>query len=213
MSQHYEDDLRLELRARNNRLWHLIFDGFATRRAFCQAYGLAYAHVGALLNLTASPYLDDGGGARPLAAAIATIASVPVEEMFPPELYAELIMRRYALELPSERFKALAHGGVSAPLALPPMQDTVIAQREAREAIERVLITLTSREERILRMRFGLNNRDGSSGAEHTLEEVGESFGVHRERVRQIEAKALRKLRHKMRADRLRPHLESFAKQ
>ncbi|WP_168464240.1 RNA polymerase sigma factor RpoD [Wolbachia endosymbiont of Ctenocephalides felis wCfeT] len=63
-----------------------------------------------------------------------------------------------------------------------------------------VLATLTPKEERILRMRFGL----GKDGKEHTLEEVGRIFNVTRERIRQIEAKALRKLRHPSRAKKLR---------
>src|SRR5262245_52069491 len=67
---------------------------------------------------------------------------------------------------------------------------------------ERVLNTLTPREERVLKMRFGLED-----GTEHTLEEVGQKFGVTRERIRQIEAKALRKLRHPSRRLRLRGFL------
>ena len=63
-----------------------------------------------------------------------------------------------------------------------------------------VLATLTPKEERILRLRFGL----GKDGKEHTLEEVGKTFNVTRERIRQIEAKALRKLRHPSRARKLR---------
>jgi RNA polymerase primary sigma factor len=61
---------------------------------------------------------------------------------------------------------------------------------------------LTPREERIIKMRFGLED-----GTEHTLEEVGQKFGVTRERIRQIEAKALRKLRHPSRSGQLRPFL------
>jgi RNA polymerase primary sigma factor len=66
-----------------------------------------------------------------------------------------------------------------------------------------VLNTLTPREERIIKMRFGLED-----GTEHTLEQVGQAFGVTRERIRQIEAKALRKLRHPSRNRRLRAFLD-----
>ena len=68
-----------------------------------------------------------------------------------------------------------------------------------REQTEHILETLTPREARILRLRFGLED-----GSEHTLEEVGQNFQVTRERIRQIEAKALRKLRHPSRSHRLR---------
>jgi RNA polymerase primary sigma factor len=67
---------------------------------------------------------------------------------------------------------------------------------------EQVLNTLTPREEGIIKMRFGLED-----GTEHTLEEVGQKFGVTRERIRQIEAKALRKLRHPSRSRQLRAFL------
>ena len=67
---------------------------------------------------------------------------------------------------------------------------------------EKALATLTPREEKVLRMRFGIGER-----SDHTLEEVGRSFGVTRERIRQIEAKALRKLRHPSRSKSLRDYL------
>ncbi len=71
-----------------------------------------------------------------------------------------------------------------------------------KEYTSQVLRTLTPREERVIKMRFGLED-----GSEHTLEEVGQSFQVTRERIRQIEAKALRKLRHPTRSRHLREYL------
>jgi RNA polymerase primary sigma factor len=73
-----------------------------------------------------------------------------------------------------------------------------------REQTAQVLKTLTPREEKIIKMRFGLED-----GSEHTLEEVGQNFAVTRERIRQIEAKALRKLRHPSRSHRLRAFMEN----
>ena len=73
-----------------------------------------------------------------------------------------------------------------------------------REACSSVLSTLTPREERVLRMRFGIGMT-----SDHTLEEVGQQFAVTRERIRQIEAKALRKLKHPSRSKKLRTFLES----
>ncbi|HUG77078.1 MAG TPA: RNA polymerase sigma factor RpoD, partial [Burkholderiales bacterium] len=72
-----------------------------------------------------------------------------------------------------------------------------------KEQTDHVLKTLTPREERVIKMRFGVGD-----GSEHTLEEVGQSFAVTRERIRQIEAKALRKLRHPSRSRKLKAFLE-----
>ncbi len=77
-----------------------------------------------------------------------------------------------------------------------------------REQTAEVLKTLSPREEKIVKMRFGLQD-----GSEHTLEEVGQNFAVTRERIRQIEAKALRKLRHPSRSHRLRNFLDNSASQ
>ena len=77
-------------------------------------------------------------------------------------------------------------------------------QTNLREATTRVLSSLTPREERVLRMRFGIG-----MNTDHTLEEVGQQFNVTRERIRQIEAKALRKLKHPSRSRKLRSFLDS----
>jgi RNA polymerase primary sigma factor len=77
-------------------------------------------------------------------------------------------------------------------------------QANLRETTTRVLASLTPREERVLRMRFGIG-----MNTDHTLEEVGQQFSVTRERIRQIEAKALRKLKHPSRSRRLRSFLDN----
>ncbi|MDF1586300.1 RNA polymerase sigma factor RpoD [Marinimicrococcus flavescens] len=86
--------------------------------------------------------------------------------------------------------------------AVQPLEAATLAN--LREATTRVLATLTAREERVLRMRFGIG-----MNTDHTLEEVGQQFSVTRERIRQIEAKALRKLKHPSRSRKLRSFLET----
>jgi RNA polymerase primary sigma factor len=81
--------------------------------------------------------------------------------------------------------------------------DDALIETDLNEQIRRVLATLTPREEKILRMRFGIGDR-----SEHTLEEVGNDFSVTRERIRQIEAKALHKLRHLSRSKALRTFID-----
>jgi RNA polymerase primary sigma factor len=85
---------------------------------------------------------------------------------------------------------------------LPPVDAAVYSS--LREATKEVLDTLTPREAKVLRMRFGIE-----MNTDHTLEEVGKQFDVTRERIRQIEAKALRKLRHPSRSERLRSFLDT----
>ena len=85
--------------------------------------------------------------------------------------------------------------------------DAVI-NRDLKEQTAAVLETLTPREEQVIRMRFGIGD-----GSEHTLEEVGQRFSVTRERIRQIEAKALRKLRHPSRSRKLKAFLENTGKE
>jgi RNA polymerase primary sigma factor len=87
------------------------------------------------------------------------------------------------------------------PAALAPAE--AASQQLLREQVEDVLASLTSRERRVLQLRFGLED-----GRSRTLEEVGREFGVTRERIRQIEAKALRKLRHPSRSRKLKDYLD-----
>ncbi len=86
--------------------------------------------------------------------------------------------------------------------ALQPLEATI--QTNLRETCTRVLASLTPREEHVLRMRFGIG-----MNTDHTLEEVGQKFSVTRERIRQIEAKALRKLKHPTRSRKLRSFLDN----
>ena len=87
--------------------------------------------------------------------------------------------------------------------------DNVLVPQDAaaftllHEQLMEVLLTLTEREQKVLRLRFGLDD-----GRPRTLEEVGKQFNVTRERIRQIEAKALRKLRHPSRSKKLKDYLD-----
>ena len=81
--------------------------------------------------------------------------------------------------------------------------DEVVAKNQLKEKITSILSTLTPREERVIRMRFGIG-----LNTDYTLEEVGQQFSVTRDRIRQIEAKALRKLRHPSRGDVLKDYLK-----
>ena len=87
-----------------------------------------------------------------------------------------------------------------------PVPAEAAAQTLLKEQLDEVLDTLTEREQKVLRLRFGMND-----GRARTLEEVGKEFDVTRERIRQIEAKALRKLRHPSRSRKLRDYLDKLS--
>ena len=78
-------------------------------------------------------------------------------------------------------------------------------QAGLREVVKEILDTLTPREAKVLRMRYGIE-----MSTDHTLEEVGKQFDVTRERIRQIEAKAIRKLKHPSRSEKLRSFLDNL---
>ena len=83
--------------------------------------------------------------------------------------------------------------------------DAATMQAGLRDVVKDILDSLTPREAKVLRMRFGIEMT-----SDHTLEEVGKQFDVTRERIRQIEAKALRKLKHPSRSDKLRSFTDSL---
>ena len=82
-----------------------------------------------------------------------------------------------------------------------PEEEAILSELKKTTTV--ALSSLTAREERVLRMRFGIGLKK-----DHTLEEVGKTFGMIRERIRQIEAKALRKMRHPTRSEKLRSYLD-----
>lgn len=84
--------------------------------------------------------------------------------------------------------------------------EDIVMMGNLRESLDEVLLTLTDREQKVLRLRFGMDD-----GRARTLEEVGKEFNVTRERIRQIEAKALRKLRHPSRSRKLKDYLEGLS--
>jgi RNA polymerase primary sigma factor len=106
------------------------------------------------------------------------------------EVIRDLVKEPISLEAPSAEDGELCLGDLVMDDHSPGPEANVVSLDFQREA-QRILATLSPREEKIVRMRFGIGEK-----AEHTLEETGKMFGVTRERIRQIEASALKKLRH-----------------
>lgn len=137
---------------------------------------------------------------------ILDITGLPEETLFP-AWQIGLVNRRFFkglnVEVPQEQLIKQAEKEYARMLPPPKSLHQQAAEKEMSALLERVLDTLSPREQRVIRMRFGLDD-----GVSKTLEQVGKAFGVTRERVRQIEAKALRKLRHPTRARCLKDFLD-----
>ena len=203
-------DVRVEFRFKNARLYHAIQEAsykdkdyrksFDRGRvlAFCRFYGVQYDSVSQLLNLQLSPILKKPRNTyRPICVTLSDILDIDCATLFPQALYAQSWPKNFSTNIPLATFVGL---GAAKHLTLPPSSFEAVANRELRELMTAAVATLTPRETRVITRRFGL---DGEG--ERTFEEVAQEYAVCRERIRQIEAKAMRKLRHPSRSRRLRP--------
>ena len=142
-----------------------------------------------------SRYLVQDMGREPTPEELAERMELPVEKV---RKVLKIAKEPVSLETPiGEEEDSQLGDLIEDPGAINPSEAMVTASLE--DQTRRVLATLTPREEKVLRMRFGIGEK-----SDHTLEEVGQDFEVTRERIRQIEAKALRKLRHPTRSKRLK---------
>jgi RNA polymerase primary sigma factor len=146
-----------------------------------------------------SRYLVQELGRKPTSAEIAEKVGLPVEKV---RKVMKIAQEPISLETPIGKEEDSHLGDLIEDKGVVVPSEAVVSM-DLKEQTRQVLSTLTYREEKVLRMRFGI----GESG-EHTLEEVGQDFNVTRERIRQIEAKALRKLRHPTRSRKLRTFLD-----
>ena len=147
-----------------------------------------------------SRYLVQEIGREPTPEEIAEKMELPLDKV---RKVLKIAKEPISLETPTGEEEDSHLGDFIEDKALVKPDDAVINMNLA-EQTRKVLATLTPREEKVLRMRFGIGEK-----SDHTLEEVGQDFEVTRERIRQIEAKALRKLRHPSRSKRLRSFVES----
>jgi RNA polymerase primary sigma factor len=150
-----------------------------------------------------SPQLVQELGREPTSEEIAKRMDIPVAKV---RKILKIAQEPISLETPIGEEEDSHLGDFIEDKAVVSPSDAVI-NLNLKEQTSSVLKTLTPREEKVIKMRFGLDD-----GSEHTLEEVGQSFAVTRERIRQIEAKALRKLRHPSRSRKLRAFLEGASR-
>src|SRR3990167_508801 len=180
---------RIIARLKNNRLWQAIVEKWpevknqsdAARELEITAQDICH-----LLNMTIWPAkrkkFEETGAIEwwPIAEKLWLILEKDPMYLFSPKYYG-VRPRMLAIEFKPDELEQLNF------LSLPSLDDTEPLQNTV---INKVLATLTPREEQVLRLRFGIGEK------EYTLQEIGEKFTVSRDRIRQIEAKALRKMRH-----------------
>jgi RNA polymerase sigma factor (sigma-70 family) len=218
--------VRVEARFKNARLYNAIADAsvplragrqaaalqrFGPVHAFCRLHSLPYHLVSALLSLRIGPYRAMGRAnktptLRPVVQSLLGILGRDLEYLFPSDLYTGKLPRGLVVEV-SHTIMLSLRDAPARLLTLPPAQIDTLAARELHTALDLCFSTLTPREELILRLRFGAMD-DPNEQYEHTLAEVAKAFAVTQERVRQIEGRAMRRMRHPSRTRRLKPFLD-----
>lgn len=196
-------DFRVIVTVKNNRLLRAMdANGLDTAVMLSRASRVAEKTIGAYLGLKLAPIRPDGEWRESALKISAVLRRLP-EDLFPPEfLRVSLQTNRVEREVSAEQLPGLTgHGGS---IAYDPGRALIV--KDAVSALYDGLRTLRPREQTVIAMRFGL-----TGGEAHTLDEVSAKLRVSRERIRQIEAKALRKLRHpsrrlEERTDALREH-------
>ena len=179
------DDYRIEFKVKNNRILAMIESaGFTTIAEFCRAHGLQQSAVGEMVNMKRSPLNKHDMWSQP-AIDLADALNCEVLDLFSEEQQrAELESNKRFVTASREQAEALTHdGGMLKQLALEQLPDV----------IDKVMQTTTDRRAEVIKMRFGLAPYDRV----RTLEEVAKTMGLSRERIRQMEAKALRDMRAK----------------
>lgn len=191
-------EYRIDLKIKNNLILKKIEEaGYKTLGEFCRLNGMKNqsSRIGEFINLKRSP-LTSEGEFYDIILKISDLLMCSPENLFSEEqMTMELKTNKRSIEVQEAEIKFMIKNNNNIKSL-----EEIIYNENLSNKIEESLNLLTPREEKVLKMRFGIDD-----GKEHTLEAIGKIFGVQKERIRQIEAKALRKLRHPDRRLKLLP--------
>lgn len=186
-----EKDYRLEVKVKNNLLHKaMLNNGLFTNADLARASGLDHSTVGRMMNLKV-PLYDDYGNMRVCWRRTSEVLKTLPEDLIPKKHHNKGLKSNKASTEVDFTF-------VESMIAKNP--DELMIEHKMQDAVHEMLDTIPLRHATVLQMRFGLDGREPME-----LSEVGDVFGVSKERVRQIEAKALRMLKHPDRSGKLRP--------
>ncbi len=197
------EEYRVEIKVKNNNILKRIEDaGYKTVGEFCrlnQELNKDTSRVGDIINMKISP-LGADGNFRPVVYRISEVLDCMPEDLFSDtQMHAAIESNRRTFQVNEAEMHFMLANSPDQKLL-----EEIVAEDEKHEAVNEMLETLTPREEKVINLRFGLNGNQ-----EHTLKAVADIFEVGIERIRQIEAKALRKLRHPSRSRNVRDFMDS----
>lgn len=185
-------DYRVNIKVRNNRLIEAIEEsGGQLGGKWCKANNLNYTRVNDLIRLKSSPLAANKIDLSTTAAKLCEVLNKSPNELWSDDLIHPLVQNNIAVKLSAPELKQIVQYHENEP-------DKLFAISEMQDKVNDVVNDLDPREKEVIKMLFF---------DEYTLEQVGERFDVTRERVRQIEARALRKLRHPKRSEELKSYL------
>ena len=196
-------DYRIEVKVKNNKLLQKIEEaGYATVADFCKAANFQQTVVGLFVNMKRAPINKLTGEYSQSFMKIVDFLRCMPEDVFPKAQMQEAMkINKITTKVDISDVQSLTTSLRS--IALPPEQKMIF--QEARASIQRAMETLTPREQRVLMLRFGFYD-----GKEHTLDEIGKEFNVSKDRIRQIEQKAIRKMKAPNRSKELRKSMEDI---
>ena len=195
-------DYRIEIKVKNNRLLTKIEGaGYSSVAKFADTIGMNRTVIYRIVSMK-SAALDEEGYYRPEALRIAKFLNCTPQDIYPPAQMRGA-MKENKAQITANANEVDSLTSSLRTLAFSPERKMILD--EAKQALKAVMMTLTPKEQRILDLRYGL-----TYGEEKTLDEVGAMFGVSRERIRQFESKALRKMRHPHRSKELRANLDEL---
>jgi RNA polymerase primary sigma factor len=192
------DEYRLKVTIKNNLILNAIEErGYTNLNNFCKGEGLKLNNLYDLINLKIAPIGVDGRFIKPAQDLMEVLGACPTDLWTEEQLTLKLQTNTVTKTLNKEKVDIYLSSGNSHLILDNPAN--VFEKEDDKKLISQMLNSLSPRESKILKLRFGLENTD-----EHTLEEVGDKYHSHRERIRQLEARALRKMRHPSRSESLK---------